>query len=358
MKKSYLIVLLGILLVPLSSAEEGTTEKTVSGVRGKSTELAGKVDKSNKLAEQLKGESKIPDDISSEKGSPFSFEELRNAERVFVPPLQYLKAGDDVTLAYRAYIPSEISAVLIFYHGAGAHSGVTYPYIGDGLSKHFNIAVYTPDMRGHGFSGGERGDAPSSEQVLDDISTFIRSVRAKHPGKALFLGGHSAGCGLVLNYSDIKKPEKVEGYVFLSPYLGFRSKTDRENNPHPFATAKEELFVKHALHGTEGHSKAVFYHYPEEVLEANPEMVTAITVNLSNAVTPSSPWMQILSLNAPLAMWIGENDEAFDPDKVVAFIKSSKPESELTILKDESHLSIILNAARYLGPWIQSIIGL
>jgi hypothetical protein len=45
MKKSYLIVLLGILLVPLSSAEEGTTGKNVSGVRGKSTELAGKVDK-------------------------------------------------------------------------------------------------------------------------------------------------------------------------------------------------------------------------------------------------------------------------------------------------------------------------
>ena len=356
MKKSYLIVLLGILLVPLSSAEEGTTGKNVSGVRGKSTELAGKVEKSNKSGEQLKGESKIPDDISSEKGSPFSFEELRNAERVFVPPLQYLKAGDDVTLAYRAYIPSEISAVLIFYHGAGAHSGLTYPYIGDGLNKHFNIAVYTPDMRGHGFSDGERGDAPSSEQVLDDISTFIRFVRAKHPGKALFLGGHSAGCGLVLNYSDIKNPEKVAGYVFLSPYLGFRSKTDRENNPHPFATAKEELFVKHAMHGTEGHSKAVFYHYPEEVLEANPEMVTAITVNLSNAVTPSSPWLQLMNLNAPLAMWIGENDEAFDPDKVVSFIKSGKPDSELTILEDESHLSIMLNAARYIGPWIQSII--
>jgi len=355
MKKSYLIVLLGILLVPLSSAEERTTGKNVSGVRGKSTELAGKVEKSNKSAEQLKGERKIPEDISPAAGSPFSFEELRNAERVFVPPLQYLKAGDDVTLAYRAYIPSEISAVLIFYHGAGAHSGLTYPYIGDGLNKHFNIAVYTPDMRGHGFSDGERGDAPSSEQVLDDISTFIRFVRAKHPGKALFLGGHSAGCGLVLNYSDIKNPEKVAGYVFLSPYLGFRSKTDRENNPHPFATAKEELFVKHAMHGTEGHSKAVFYHYPEEVLEANPEMVTAITVNLSNAVTPSSPWLQLMNLNAPLAMWIGENDEAFDPDKVVSFIKSGKPDSELTILEDESHLSIILNAARYIGPWIQSI---
>lgn len=349
MKKSYLVVLLGLLLVPLSPAEEGRAGKTGSGGGGLAEEPGMKVNK-------IKGERKTPEDKRQADGSPFSFKELRDAEKVFVPPLQYIKAGDDITLAYRAYIPEQISAALIFYHGAGAHSGLTYPHIGDGLSKHFNIAVYTPDMRGHGFSGGERGDAPSSEQVLDDIGTFIRYVRARHPGKAIFLGGHSAGSGLVLNYSDVKSPEKVEGYIFLSPYLGFRSKTDRENNPHPFATAKEEFFIKHAMHGTDGHSKAVFYHYPEEILEANPEMVTAITVNVSNAVTPTASWMQLLNLNAPLAMWIGENDEAFDPNKVVSYIKSSKPESVATILEDENHLSIILNASNYIGPWIQSII--
>ncbi len=356
MKKSYLIVLLGLLLVPLSPAEEGTAGKNVSGGGGLAEEPGRKVVKITEEAEQIKGEHKTPEDKHQEDGSPFSFEEIINAEKVFVPPLQYIKAGDDITLAYRAYIPEEISAVLVFYHGAGAHGGLTYPHIGDGLSKRFNIAVYTPDMRGHGFSGGKRGDAPSSEQVLDDIGTFIRYARARYPGKPIFLGGHSAGSGLVLNYSDVKRPEKVEGYIFLSPYLGFRSKTDRENNPHPFATAKEALFIKHAMHGTDGHSKAVFYHYPERVLEANPEMVTAITVNVSNAVTPTSPWLQLLNLNAPLAMWIGENDEAFDPDKVVSFIKSSKPESVAAILEDENHLSIILNASNYIGPWIQSII--
>jgi len=355
MKKLPFLLLLGVLSVSLSSADEGAVEKPVPRAGNLTGEPGRGVEKIDKSAERIEGAGKDLEDEHQEGGDPFSFEELRNAEKVFVPPLQYLKAGDDVTLAYRAYIPEEISAVLVFYHGAGAHSGLTYPHIGDGLSKHFNIAVYTPDMRGHGFSGGERGDAPSSEQVLDDISTFIRFVRARHPGKAIFLGGHSAGCGLVLNYSAIKNPERVDGYVFLSPYLGFRSKTDRENNPHPFATAREEVFIKHATYGGEGHTKAVFYHYPEEVIEANPEMVTAITVNLSNAVTPTSPWIQLLSLNAPLAMWIGENDEAFDPAKVVSFIKSGNSEAKLTIIEDESHLSIILNASRYIGPWIQSI---
>ena len=355
MKKLFFIVLLGVLSASLSLADEGAAKNPVSSAGKLEGEPGREVEKINKSAEQLKGEVKISKENSQEDDSPFSFEELRDAEKVFVPPLQYLKAGDNIRLAYRAYIPAEISAVLVFYHGAGAHSGITYPHIGDGLSNDFNIAVYTPDMRGHGFSGGARGDAPSPDQVLDDIGTFIRFARARHPGKAIFLGGHSAGSGLVLNYSALKTPEKVEGYIFLSPYLGFRSKTVRENNPHPFATAREEVFVKHAIDGGEGHTKAVFYHYPEEVLEANPEMVTAITVNLSNAITPTSPWLQLLSLNAPLAMWIGENDEAFDPDKVVSFIKSGNSDSKLTILKDENHLSIILNASRYIGPWIQSI---
>ena len=355
MKKLYSIVLLGVLLVSLSSADEGAAENPVSRADNLAGETGREFEKINTSVEQLKGARKALEDKRQADGSPFSFEELRKAEKVFIPPLQYIRATDGVTLAYRAYIPEDISAVLVFYHGAGAHSGLTYPHIGDGLSKHFNIAVYTPDMRGHGFSGGERGDAPSPDQVLDDISTFIRFARARHPGRAIFLGGHSAGCGLVLNYSALKNPERVDGYVFLSPYLGFRSKTDRENNPHPFATAREEVFVKHATYGGEGHTKAVFYHYPEEVLETNPEMVTAITVNLSNAVTPTSPWLQLLSLNAPLAMWIGENDEAFDPEKVVSFIKSGNSDSKLTILKDETHLSIILNASRYIGPWIQSV---
>ena len=86
--KLYFIMLLGVLLVPLSLAEEGTTGKTVSGVRVKSTELAGEVDRSNKSGDQLKGESKILEEISPAEGSPFSFEELRKRSEEHTSELQ------------------------------------------------------------------------------------------------------------------------------------------------------------------------------------------------------------------------------------------------------------------------------
>jgi len=289
------------------------------------------------------------------KGSPFSYEELDSAEKVPIPSLQYIEASDKTKLAYREYIPEQITAVLIFYHGGGAHSAGGYQYIGNGLSNRFNIAVFTPDTRGHGDSGGERGDAPNPEQVFDDMGVFIRHIRMKYPEKALFLGGHSSGAGLVLNYSNIQNREKVRGYIFLSPQLGYLSKTERENIPNPFVTVKVDLFIENARYGTHGNSKAVFLNYPEDKLKKDSKLITAITVNMANAITPTSPRKQLQDLSLPLAVWIGKEDELFDPNKVTSFIEENNPEAFIKIVEGEKHLSILLTASNHIGPWIQDI---
>ncbi len=285
----------------------------------------------------------------------FSFEELLSAVEVPVPSLQYVKAGDKTRLAFREYVPQKIEAILLFYHGGGTYSTGGYEFIGDGLSKYFNILVVTPDIRGHGDSGGERGDTPNVEQVFDDIGVIIRHIRVQYPNRALFLGGHSSGGGLILNYSSFKKREKVQGYLFLSPHLGFRSKTEFENNSNPFATAKTDLFVKNAMFGTYGHSQAVFLNYPKEILQ-NSKNIAAITIYMANALTPASPKEQLKELHLPVAMWIGENDEVLDATKVTAFFKENNPKSSGKIIEKEKHLSILLTASNYLGPWLQKMV--
>ena len=292
------------------------------------------------------------------KSYPFSFEELLSAEKVSTPSLQYIEASDNTKLAYREYVPKQITAVLLFYHGGGAHSVAAsgYEHIGNGLSNRFNIAVFTPDIRGHGDSGGEKGDAPSTEQVFDDVGVFIRYIRMKYPGKALFLGGHSSGAGLILNYSNIKTREKVQGYLFLSPQLGFRSKTETENNPNPFSTVKTDLFIENAMHGTHGNSKAVFFNYPKEILKKDSKLITAITVNMANAITPTSPAKQLQDLNLPLAVWIGKEDEVLDAVKVTSFVKENNPKSFTKIVEREKHLSILLTASNHIGSWIHDIV--
>jgi len=246
-------------------------------------------------------------------------------------------------------------AVLIFYHGGGTYSAGGYQYIGDGLSKRFNILVITPDIRGHGDSGGEEGDAPSPEQVFDDIGVFIRHMKSKYPQKPVFLGGHSSGGGTILNYSNFNKREKVRGYVFISPHLGFRSKTEIENPANPFATVKTDLFIQNAMFGTHGNSKAVFFNYSKEILQKT-KNIAAITINMSNAQTPTSPKEQLQELNLPTAVWIGKEDEVLDAIKVISFFKENNPKSFTKIVEGEKHLSILLTVSNPIGSWIHDIV--
>lgn len=297
---------------------------------------------------------------NDEKEKFFSLNEIQSSERKELMPLEFIKASDGVPLAFRAYRPSHAKAILIFYHGAGAHSGLLYNHIGIGLRDGYQIGVYMPDVRGHGHSGGDRGDAPSKEQVWNDISEVVNHVRTLHPEVPIFLGGHSAGAGLVLNYSSWELRENIEGYALIAPYLGFRSKTNREHDGenYQFSTVNVAKFIINSI--TQGllfsHSKAVEFNFPESVVTRNPEIVTFNTVTMSNAVTPGSPSTQLYKLKR-FSLWIGDEDEAFEPSKVAAFAESNShkyADKDIGIIDGANHFSIILESAELIGPWILS----
>lgn len=285
---------------------------------------------------------------------PFSFQELTTAQEIPIPPIETVEASDGIKLAYRAYTPKQPKAGVIFYHGGGAHSAAGYQYIGVILSENYNMATFTPDIRGHGSSEGPRGDAPNSEQVLKDISSFVKFIKKKYPNIPLYLGGHSSGAGLIVNYSSSAEKEDVEGYVFLAPQLGFRSKTEHENNPNPFDKVNTLAFIINGITkgALLGHSKAVKFNYSSEVLESDSGMVGYNTVNMANALTPSSPSEQLSQLTQPLGVWIGELDELLDANKVVSFVKNSYSSAYTEMVSGEKHLSILLEAADLIGPWI------
>lgn len=304
---------------------------------------------------------KPPQNPQSEKF--FSLTEIKNAPKKLLQPLEYVQATDDVSLAYRSYLPQEAKAILIFYHGGGAHSGLSYQHIGTGLRDDFDIAVYMPDIRGHGGSGGERGDTPNVEQVWYDINTIVESARVKHPNTPIFIGGHSGGAGLALNYSSWDKKYEISGYTFLAPYFGYRSETNYDkgkNTGFEFSTVNTSDFVINTMSGGLflGHAKAVKFNFPEAVLNANPEIVPFNTVNMANAVTPHSPESQFSGLKQ-FGLWIGNQDEAFDPGKVITFAKTNsdtKGVKEIKTVNNANHFSIIVNASNLIGPWLQKIV--
>ena len=288
----------------------------------------------------------------------FSLSEIKQAPAAATPAIEFITASDGETLAFRSYIPKKPKAMVVFYHGAGAHSGLIYPHVGVGLRDEYNIAVLTPDIRGHGSSSGPRGDAPEPEQVWQDINSIIEHVRKRYPSLPLYLAGHSSGAGLILNYSSWEQQKSTAGFFFVAPYLGFRSETEHdEPKPYSFSSVSVYPFVINAMSGGlfMGHSKAVQYHFPQQVLDNNPKIVSFNTVNMSNALTPEAPDEQLQQLQS-YDLWIGDKDEAFDASKVIAFAEANRPRlagSSLEKLADKNHFSILLDIHQYIGDAIQ-----
>ena len=291
---------------------------------------------------------------------PFSFRELREAGTGDLAPLRALTASDGVTLAYRAYLPEHATAALVFYHGGGAHSAKGYSHLAAGLRDDPGVAVYTPDLRGHGESGGERGDAPNPEQLLRDVGTLVDFARAAHPDRPVFVGGHSSGAGLSLNYASWPRHPPVDGYIFLSPQLGYRSDTDRkgaQNQDSSFVEVRTVPFIVNAMSGGRlmGHTKAVLFNYPPEVFAADPSIVRSYTVNFANGVTPQAPQDQFAGLDHPFGLWIGSEDELFEPRKVTSFgllAEGVRKGSTGEVIPGRNHLDILVSAHEFIGPWL------
>jgi acylglycerol lipase len=291
--------------------------------------------------------------------APFSLRELSQAGPGEVAPVRNCKASDGIEIAYRVYLRDRPIAALVFYHGGGAHSGAGYAHLAAGLRDHSGVAVYTPDIRGHGDSGGERGDAPSAEQLFRDVDALIHLARDAHPDRPLFVGGHSSGAGLALNYATWESRSPADGYVFLSPQLGFRSKTERKTSDGftPFAKARIAPFIINAITGGRlmGHHRAVQFDYPPEALAADPRIVVSNTVNLANGITPRAPHDQFAQLQYPFGLWVGADDELFDPNKVIEFghLNTQVPDGCVSaVVADRNHLGILVSAHEFIGPWL------
>ena len=292
----------------------------------------------------------------------FSFRELREASKVSLPNPEELTASDGIKLSYRRYAPASPNAAILFYHGGGAHNGAGYQYFGSGLQIQFDTIVFMPDIRGHGASGGPRGDTPHPKQVWADISTFLKYIRAEFPQLPLFLGGHSSGAGLILNYTSQSGHEPVDGYIFLSPEFGYRSNTARPSLSTPFARAIIPAFVVHAMSAGLlcGHYHAVRFNYPSEVLSSDKGMGASCTINMSKAVTPNSPRRQFAALDRAFGLWIGEDDELLSPGRVLAFAgqaASVRANSQASSIPNVNHLSIFIKAHETVGPWIAHVMN-
>jgi alpha-beta hydrolase superfamily lysophospholipase len=272
---------------------------------------------------------------------------------ISTPPTGFVPATDGTKLAYFAYVPAKPIATLVFYHGSGAHSTAGYLGLGKQLAAKYGVATYLVDIRGHGSSGGPRGDAPSQQQVWDDTKSVVDFVRGKYPRLPEYVGGHSAGAGVVLN-SESRIGSEVAGYAFLAPDFGLNSGTSQQAGASNFATVCTRAFVANAA--TQGlldaHTDALGFAYTKEQI-AGAGLINRYTVTMALAQNPSTSAAVLKDINKPIAVWIGSQDEVFNPAKVLAYaMKAQKGKSTVGEVPGRNHLGVLANGADYIGPWI------
>lgn len=113
--------------------------------------------------------------------------------------MRTLKSDDGVPLHWRQWSKAgsdPARGTVLIVHGLGEHIG-RYEHVAAKLNS-WGWHVVGYDQRGHGASGGPRGDIPNEHRLLQDLALVIDTVRADPVlGRSpLLLLGHSMG-GLV-----------------------------------------------------------------------------------------------------------------------------------------------------------------
>jgi acylglycerol lipase len=131
---------------------------------------------------------------------------------------RFLTANDGIKLHYLCWSSGRSPpwAVIIFLHGIASHGG----WFGETATdlNHQGVAVYAPDRRGSGRSGGPRGHLDRYGRALEDVEEVVRLVSSEHRGTPLFLAASSWAAKLAVVYAA-ERPAPLAGLMLLGPGL-------------------------------------------------------------------------------------------------------------------------------------------
>lgn len=122
-----------------------------------------------------------------------------------------MPGGGGVEIHWQAWLPeAEPRAAVVIAHGAGEHSG-RYPHVGERLVV-AGYAAYALDHRGHGRSTGRRALIDRIDHAVADLDGFVSLAGSRHPGRSLFLLGHSMGGCIALVYA-LRHQQRLQGLL-------------------------------------------------------------------------------------------------------------------------------------------------
>lgn len=129
--------------------------------------------------------------------------------------IKFIEGSGGVRLRTVCWIPPKTKYLVVLVHGLGEHI-LRYRHWADKFNNE-SIGIIGFDLRGHGESGGQKGNGSICE-FTSDIHALLSYAHQQYPFIPKILYGHSMGGNLVLRYVIDYKPNLL-GVISTSPWL-------------------------------------------------------------------------------------------------------------------------------------------
>jgi lysophospholipase len=152
----------------------------------------------------------------AQEGYPLSAPPLAGAPKSRYQRLE-VSGRDGTTLVVHEWAPAKAAAgkpVVLFLHGIGMH-GEPYAAVQGGFTSR-ELTFVVPDIRGHGRSGGKRGELAEPHVLRADLGAVIGLVGKRHPDAPVVLVGDSMGGLLAADYIW-RGERRLAGLALLVP---------------------------------------------------------------------------------------------------------------------------------------------
>lgn len=236
---------------------------------------------------------------------------------------QTLTTPDGISLALRTWVPAgPPRGQVLFVHGLGEHMGRYEAMAQDLASQGWLVQAY--DQRGHGASGGGRGQMAADDSLLADLGQVLQHLRSAPSNGPLILLGHSLG-GLVaaryvaegLHATPAPWWKAVDGLVLSSPALDAGMTAVQKLLTAVVSRVAPSLAVGNGLNPNDiCRDSAVVQAYV-----ADPLVHDRISGRLARFIAEAGPWVEALApqwRTPTLLMWAGA-DRCVSPSGSMRF---------------------------------------
>jgi non-heme chloroperoxidase len=272
-----------------------------------------------------------------------------------LPPRSRYRARDGEQLSFRRY-PAVGERVAVLIHGSAGSSIDMHP-LASALEA-AGVAVYVPDIRGHG-ADRPHGEIAYVGQLESDLTDLLAAVHPEHAAASWTLIGFSSGGGFALRMAAERRPApSFDRYVLISPYLKYNAPSMRgPDDPRPASSPAADTRSWAApsigrivaltwlndvgLHHWDG-LPVVRFAVPADL----DDVTAAYSWRLLQNFQPHADYRSdIRAVERPMQVIVGGADELFVPERMRAEFQAERPDIPVSILPGMGHADMVTRPA-------------